>query len=124
VEFGLVAWELGDYHRVLQCSSRVTALDARRYEGPLLHGVAARHHGRLDEAIEHLTRAATLAGNYALPYILLGNTFEVNGQHENARQAYEDALSIEPDNNEAKILLARLDHEQRLRAASVDVLSP
>jgi hypothetical protein len=48
----------------------------------------------------------------------------VNGQHENARQAYEDALSIEPDNNEAKILLARLDHEQRLRAASVDVLSP
>lgn len=120
VEFGLVAWEMGDYHRVLQCSSRVKSLDMRRYEGPLLQGVAARHHGRFNEAILQLQSAAKLAQDYALPYILLGNTFEVDGQTEQAREAYREALNIEPDNNEARILLARLDHEQRMRAATAD----
>lgn len=120
VELGLVAWELGDYHRVLQCSGRVSALDSGRYEGPLLRGVSARHHGRYQEAVEQLQRASQLSTHYAMPHILLGNTLELHGQSKSARAAYEKALTIEPDNNEAKILLARLDHEQRMRAVSAD----
>lgn len=119
-ELGLIAWDLGDYYRVAQCSSRLVQLAPRRFEGPMFRGIAARHHGRLDEAIDELTRAASLSTTNVMPYLLLGNTMEMNDQAAEAQRVYRQALEVDPDNAEAKILLARLEHERRLQAVTAE----
>ncbi len=119
-ELGLIAWDLGDYYRVAQCSNRIVQLAPNRFEGPMFKGITERHQGHLDAAIISLQKASILAHSNALPHLLLGNTMEMNGQDADAQRVYEQALLVDPDNSEAKILLARLEHERRLQAVTAE----
>ena len=56
IEFGTIAWELGDFRRVAECSSRITALGPDRFEGYMLRAINERHKGNMPEAIQHVPR--------------------------------------------------------------------
>jgi len=119
-ELGLIAWDLGDYYRVAQCANKLTSLAPKRYEGYLFRGVNEQHRNRIDAAIEQLETAVKLSTTNALPALLLGSILEDQGQPDAARKAYEQALAAEPDNNEARMLIARLKRDQRMQSASAD----
>lgn len=119
-ELGLIAWDLGDYYRVDQCADKLMSLAPQRYEGFLFRAVKQRHDGNIDAAIEQLETAVELSMTNALPSLLLGNVYESSGQFERAHEAYQQALRVEPDNSEARILIARLEHDQRGQSVNAE----
>jgi len=118
VEFGTIAWKLGDYRRVAQCGVRVVSLAPDRYEGYMLKGLYERHHGRLDEAARLLQVAADRADETSLPHLLLGRTLEEAGRDRAAMNAYADAMRVDPQSTEARSLYQQL--EARLRVAAAE----
>ena len=118
IELGTVAWELEDFHRVAQCSLRVIALAPDRFEGYMLKGINERHHGKLDDAVTLFRQAADRSAGSALPHVLLGLTLEERGEIDGALAAYRAAVDIDPKNQEAMKLEARLAASRRV--SSVD----
>ena len=104
IELGIVAWEIGDYHRMALCGARITALAPNRFEGYMLKGLNERHHDDLSEAVVLLRQAANRAGRSTLPHLLLGHVLEQAGEHSRALDAYAAALRIDPDNEDAQTL--------------------
>jgi tetratricopeptide (TPR) repeat protein len=121
VELGALAWELGNFRRVAQCSVRVMAVAPERFEGYMLKGVNERHHGNLDEAIILFQQAASRAPDVAMPHVLLGLVLEQKGQLESALAAYDQAIQIDPGNQEAMSLRQRASARQ---VTSVDADQP
>jgi tetratricopeptide (TPR) repeat protein len=114
-EFGTVAWELGDYRRVAQCSVRAISIAPSNYEGYLLKGLYERRQGRLEEALRLFHQAAELSDVAVTPHLMLGRTCEEADLPAEAMKAYARALEIEPDNHEAGLLHAAL--KQRMYAS-------
>lgn len=52
---------------------------------------------RLNRAFIYLDRAISLHPTYAMPYMLKGNALHYLGKHEAALEAYDHALSLNPD---------------------------
>ena len=119
-ELGALSWDLGDYRRVGQCSTRMISLAPNRYEGYMLKGVHARQQHELSEAVKSFRQAAQRAPDVALPRLLLGQTLEQSGDLTAAKEAYNDAINAEPSSTEAQDLLRRLNDNQRLSAAPAD----
>jgi len=109
IEFGMLAWESGDSDRVAQCASRALSLDAKRWGGWVLQGIDARHRGDLREACAAFSRAAQLGEGQPMVWMLLGHSLEESGNRDQARIAYQKALAIDPDNEEARMLLAAVN---------------
>jgi tetratricopeptide (TPR) repeat protein len=118
MEFGTLAWQLGDNRRMAQCGVRAIDLVPDRYEGYMLKGLYEQHEGRLKEAVNQLRQAADLAPEVILPHLLLGRALEQAGQPRAALAAYDSALRIDPQSSEALMLQERL--ERRLRLANVE----
>lgn len=116
-ELGALAWDLGDYRRVAQCSVQIIALAPERYEGYMLKGINERHHKNLNEAVRLFQEAAKRAPSVALPHLLLGQTLEQAGDLQLAKRAYRGALNAEPGSAEATVLLGRLNDAERMTAA-------
>ncbi|MHC4989923.1 MAG: tetratricopeptide repeat protein [Planctomycetota bacterium] len=114
VELGTIAWELGDFHRVAQCSARITTLASDRYEGYMLRGIYERHNKNLESAVQAFRQATSYSADATLPHILLGISLEEFGQYDSAQLAYRDALRIDPASREATVLLQRLDEGARI----------
>lgn len=114
IELGTLAWELGDFHRLAQCGARVTALAPQRYEGYMLQGINERHRGDVRKASRLLRQATVRAGETALPYLVLGRTLEETGDREGALDAYTMGVGVEPDNANARVLLARLSRNEQI----------
>lgn len=114
IELGTLAWELGDFHRLAQCGARVTALAPQRYEGYMLKGINERHRGDVRKASRLLRQATDRAGETALPYLVLGRTLEETGDREGALDAYTAGVRVEPDNANARVLLARLSRNEQV----------
>lgn len=123
VEFGLLALDLGDYRRVAQCSSRITALAPDRYEGYMLGAMHEFAQGDLNVALSLITQSAERAPNIALPHLVLGRFLEKAGDVSGAYNAYAAALRAEPDNTDAQRQLARLDGSPALASAPVKPVS-
>ena len=104
IELGTLSWKLGDYRRVAECSVRTIDLAPNRFEGYMLKGLYERNRGRTDAAIEQLTAAAARAEDTVLPHILLGHTLEKAGQAELALAAYRQAISVDPESQDARAL--------------------
>ena len=119
-ELGALAWDLGDYRRVAQCSVQMIALAPDRYEGYMLNGISERQKHNLPEAIKQFQQACKRAPDVALPHLLLGQSLEQTGDLAAAKVAYNDAMTAEPANTEARDLLRRLNDNQRLSAAPAD----
>lgn len=119
IEFGTLAWKLGDFRRVAECSVRTIGIAPHRFEGYMLKGLFERHEGREENAISLLNEAADRAMDSALPHLLLGQTLEGAGRTQEALGAYAAAMSIDPANDAARALHASL--EQRMHVVSVEV---
>jgi tetratricopeptide (TPR) repeat protein len=118
IEFGALAWELGDMRRVAQCSVRAIALAPERFEGYLLKGLYEQHAGRPREAVELFRQAAEFAPDLALPQVMLGRVLESIGEYQPALDAYGTALETDPTCTEAQTLYDLL--EEKIRVAIVE----
>ncbi len=78
----------------------------------------ARHHynvalehaerGRFDEAIDELHNALDLDSSFVPAHVVLGTLYAKKGDFERAKQAWETALSLQPELNKAHRYLNRL----------------
>ena len=114
IEFGSLAWEIGDYRKTALCSVRIVALAPHRYEGYMLKGIYEREKGNLNQAASLLRQSAALSSDVALPHMVLGRTLEENGDVKGALGAYADALRAEPDNEAAQQLFQGLSYAPSL----------
>jgi Flp pilus assembly protein TadD len=110
------------------------ALAPDRYEGYMLKGINERQKSNLPEAINQFRQASKRAADVALPHLLLGQALEQTGDLVAAKEAYNQAMTAEPANTEARDLLRRLNEKgtsaanasatgesnQRLSAAPAD----
>ncbi len=124
VELGIVAWELGDYHRMALCGSRITALAPDRYEGYMLKGLNERHHGNMDEAITYLEEAAGRSSDTAMPHLVLGRALEETGDEEGALEAYAAGLRVEPENGMAQALFTAMSETLDVATAQETETAP
>ncbi len=118
IEFGTLAWKVGDYRRLAECSVRTIDIAPERFEGYMLKGVYERNRGRTDDAIALLSEAAGRATTSPVPHLLLGRTLEQVGRMREAYDAYGSALTIDPDNAEARSM--RTAVEQKMHIATVE----
>ncbi|KAL2498951.1 Tetratricopeptide repeat (TPR)-like superfamily protein [Abeliophyllum distichum] len=63
---------------------------------------------RVDSAIEDLVEAVRLSADNAKGFCLLGQCYEMKGLKEDAKQAFEEALRVDPQLKEARDGLGRL----------------
>ena len=105
IELGMLAWELGDDHRVAQCGARALALAPERYEGYMLRAISERQRGDLEAVVSLFEEAAQRASNSAVPHLMLGQALEEIGDREAAFAAYAAGLRAQPDNPEALALV-------------------
>ena len=114
VNFGALAWELEDYHRVAFCGARLSSLAPERFEGYFFKGINEQHHGNLSEAIELLRDAAVRCDDSAMPYLALGRALEDSGDFAAARNAYNAAKAVDPADDTSDLLLAALTKKDEL----------
>jgi tetratricopeptide (TPR) repeat protein len=115
IELGTLAWDLGDYRRVALSSVQILSLTPDRYEGWMLKGINEQQKNNTETAIKLFREASRRATDAALPHMLLGKALEESGDVTGALQAYRDAVTVEPDNADARNLL---QHAQGLRLTS------
>jgi len=120
IELGTVCWELQDYRRLQECGSRVVNIAPNRYEGYLLKGVYEKNMGDRSEAIRQLRQAASRAKDTALPHTLLGLILEDTGFMDEALGAYRQALTIEPNNTDARRFFNNLQETMRITSVPTD----
>jgi tetratricopeptide (TPR) repeat protein len=117
IEFGTLAWRLGDYRRMVQCSVRAIELAPDRFEGYMLKGLYERQQGRGASARQLMQQAADRAKDDVLPHLLLGRMFEEDGELRAALDAYASALQINPDSPEVQALYAHAKEQLRVATA-------
>lgn len=119
IEFGALAWELGDQRRVAQCSARAIALAPNRFEGYILKSLYEQHAGRTGESLSLLKTAVELADDSTLPLLMYGRSLEQAGESREALVAYSRVLQQDPANADALMLYERLN-QQMLSSVPVD----
>ncbi|PPD68872.1 hypothetical protein GOBAR_DD34250 [Gossypium barbadense] len=67
-----------------------------------------RRGGRVDSAIDDLTKALELIGDNAKAFCLLGECYEMKKMKSEAKSAFEKALKVEPTSNVARTAIDRL----------------
>ncbi|KAH1065427.1 hypothetical protein J1N35_030414 [Gossypium stocksii] len=67
-----------------------------------------RRGGRVDSAIDDLTKALELSGDNAKAFCLLGECYEMKKMKSEAKSAFEKALKVEPTSNIARTAIDRL----------------
>ncbi|CAL1395482.1 unnamed protein product [Linum trigynum] len=81
--------------------------DALYRRAELLMSIKSRE-GRVESAIQDLTRAVEICEDKAKAFRLLGECYEAEEKKEEARNAYEEALKVEPEYPAARAALDRL----------------
>jgi len=79
------------------------------------------HLGNLEDAIEEYHNALGLAPRYADLYFTLAKIYSEHHEPAKARQALEQALSINPNYNEAKLNLAFLEAQSGNNKRALDI---
>jgi tetratricopeptide (TPR) repeat protein len=117
IEFGTLAWKLGDFRRVAQCGVRTMNIAPDRFEGYMLKGLYERNEGRFDEAAAELRHAAGLAKGTVLPHLLLGRTLEQAGHAREALTVYGQAMKLDPESTDARSLYSALSESMHIATA-------
>lgn len=82
--------------QALPLARELTASNPNNRQVAFLHGQAALYANQNTEAIEHLRRARQLGLNTGDLYLELATAYQVTGQRDQARQAYESFLEVQP----------------------------
>ena len=87
--------------QALTLARDLTARAPNNRQIAFLHGQAALYDNKNTEAIEHLRRARRLGLNTGDLYLELATAYQVTGQRDQARQAYESFLQVQPTGRSA-----------------------
>jgi tetratricopeptide (TPR) repeat protein len=104
IEYGTVAWELGEFPRVDLCGVRLGRLAADRWEGRLYRGVAAEARGELELAADHFRAAAERTTDVAMPQLMLARVLAASGDADGAAAAWRAAIAIDPEDADVRAL--------------------
>lgn len=85
----------------------LTGIVAASYEDALAAAERAYRQRRMGKALQHLSRAASLAQRRALPHLLAGDIFLEMGRLQQATTAYRRALELDPSDDRALSGLSR-----------------
>lgn len=121
IELGNVAWILGDNDELREAGHRLSMIAPNRFEGQYLLGLYMMREGNLELSARHLQRAVEIAPENATPALMLGIVFENMGRHDEARQFFQTALALDPDDDRVMALLERAQsrHESGSAMATV-----
>ena len=109
IGLGMTSWELGDMRRVAQSGQQLVSIVPDRYEGYVLKALYEKNRGDLDAALKLMNQAAARAGDNALPFLLLGQTLQDQGDTIGAIEAYAAAVDADPSNTMAQSMLAAVE---------------
>jgi protein O-GlcNAc transferase len=98
---GIVASEVGNYQRGIECIQRALRLRPEWAEAHFNLGNAWKHQGKLDEAIASYQRAVQLKPEYAEMHNNLGLAWRDHGALDQAVASYRRALQLKPGYAEA-----------------------
>ena len=91
-EFGLLAWEVGDWSTLAEAATRLESLDAFQWEQGLFRGLEIRNEGRLDDAESHFQELATTFPDHPETWAILAGVRMKQGDLEGSRKAREMAV--------------------------------
>lgn len=97
---------LNDRYRMYDAARRAVAIAPNRHEGYTYMAVFLRSEGQLASAAATLERALKQSPNQADPAILLALVYQDLGQLDQALRAAELAVSIDPSNQQARLMAA------------------
>ena len=83
---------------VLLAPSSASAQDAKQAKAQVEFGISVAQKGLWNEALYRWQRAVELYPGYAAAWNNLAVAYEHEGNFEQARQAYEKAVSLDPKN--------------------------
>lgn len=97
--------------KVEAASHYIAAIENNRTNASahFLYGLLLIDDGRYDEAISQLNEAIELIPD-PIGYLKLGSAFEARSRLREAREAYREALKLDPTNQQAKENLARISN--------------
>jgi tetratricopeptide (TPR) repeat protein len=104
--------QLDNYRRAEFAVRRCLALDDAGSEANLLMGYVMLREDHLDEAYASFLRASQLDQNDTVSLCMVGLTLDRLGRSQEAAKWYQRALKINPSDDMANELLARLDIHQ------------
>ena len=124
-------------HQAEKLYQQILQTDPRQPVALHLLGVIAQQVGKLDVAVDLITKALTIKPDYAMAHNNLGNALKVLGKPEEAVASYHKALAIKPDmaevhHNLGNVLndLGKLDdaiashHRALAKSAAVRAVTP
>lgn len=91
-EFGLFAWELGDWRSLQRCANRLNAAGVDNLNTRLFLAVCARESGDLDKARKHLSGALEAHPDHPIANALLASVHMRRGENEEAAKAWKVAV--------------------------------
>jgi Flp pilus assembly protein TadD len=84
----------------------------------MLRGINERQKSNFNEAVALFTKATEKTTDSTMPWLLLGQTLEQSGDFDGAKEAYSQALNVDPRSVDAKHLLVRLEQTQAVTVVS------
>ncbi|MEX2217912.1 MAG: tetratricopeptide repeat protein [Phycisphaerales bacterium] len=102
VLLGNTAYVLRDMNRVRMSFTRVVALAPERADGYMLRALWQRKQRDMNAALISVERACERAGREVEPFMLKGVILKEMGRMPEARAAFEAALSLDPQNEQAR----------------------
>jgi adenylate cyclase len=90
---GAVLSVMGDLPAAEAAFRRATVLDPRLYEARYFHARACFQQGRFEEAVSLFREASAVREDYSASFFA-AQSLEAMGEHQKARQAYEEALDV------------------------------
>lgn len=112
IDLGQVAVMLGDFQRVRIAAGRIAAIAPNRFEGPLLAAFWMRDRGDLAGALKSADTARRLANRIdPTPSIVRGMILREMGRLSEAEASFAEALSIAPNDQRARRLVASVNDE-------------
>jgi len=92
---------INTYHELLK-------LQPHHPQAHVSTGLAAARLGSFDHALHHAQKTVELDRKYVAAHMLLGQCYEQKKEQGKAKEAYQEALSLEPNLFEAHLFLSQL----------------
>ncbi|MFN8007901.1 MAG: tetratricopeptide repeat protein [Terriglobia bacterium] len=90
----------GNELKALELAGQVLKQAPQNADALLVMGLSHWHQGNLTQARTYLEKGAALASDYTEFYVALGKIAEQENQKGKAKEAYSQALKLEPNNQE------------------------
>jgi tetratricopeptide (TPR) repeat protein len=111
-ELGGIAYRAGKMNDAVRYYQRAIDIDPRMVESRIMLGVVARERKDLAGAISHFTALTKYVPEYTMSWTLLGETYLMLENRSAAHAAFERALAVAENNQDAYRYLQQLDSQR------------